>query len=245
MMSLYNTTAIILGTVNWGEADKIITLFSREKGKIKAAAYGARRPKSRLAGTTQLFSIVDAQLAQGQYMDIIRNCEHNGFLADFSMDYTALAYASFVAEFVSEIFEEGQPQEEVYDKLLKVIPAMLKRNPRIAALAAFFQILEYTGNQLQYDRCVICGKKITGEAFFSYEDGGALCAKCRQQQKDKYSQTLRQLILRLLNLNWNKIENFNVQVKDLVAAENIMLHYIEYILEKRLKSLDFIQQITK
>ncbi|WP_196611252.1 DNA repair protein RecO [Pectinatus brassicae] len=55
-MALYTTKAIILGAVNWGEADRIVTFFSRERGKIKAgAAYGCRRPRSRLATISQIF----------------------------------------------------------------------------------------------------------------------------------------------------------------------------------------------
>lgn len=244
-MALYNVKAIVLGAVNWGEADKLITLFSRDKGKIKAAAYGCRRTNSRLAFAAQLFSILDLQLAEGQRLDIIKNCDHNGFLADFSYDYTAFAYASFVAEIVSEIFEENQPQAQVYDKLLQIIPAMLKRNPRVAALAAFFQILEYTGSQLQYENCVICGEKIKGDAFFSCEEGGAVCNKCKTNEKIIYPAKVRLFILHLLKLDWNDLQPFKIQAKDLLAAENIMLDYLEIILEKHLKSLDFIKQITK
>ena len=244
-MALYNTKAIILGAVNWGEADRIVTFFSRERGKIKAAAYGCRRPRSRLASISQIFSIVDVQLSAGQRLDIVRNCEHNGFLADFSLDYTAFAYASFIAEFITEIFEEGQVQNEVYDKLLQIIPAMVKRNPRIVALAGFLQLLEYTGYQLHYDKCVNCGTDVMADAFFSYEQGGVICSQCHTDKHIVFTATVRNLILHLKALCWEKLESFNIQGKDLLAAEAIMLKYIEFILEKKLKSLEFINQIVK
>ncbi|MBB5337081.1 DNA repair protein RecO [Pectinatus brassicae] len=244
-MALYTTKAIILGAVNWGEADRIVTFFSRERGKIKAAAYGCRRPRSRLATISQIFSIVDVQLSSGQRLDIVRNCEHNGFLADFSLDYTAFAYASFIAEFVTEVFEEGQVQTEVYDKLIQIIPAMVKRNPRIVALAGFLQLLEYTGYQLHYDKCVVCGTDIQDDAFFSYEQGGVICNECHNDKHIILAENVRRLILHLKVLQWDKLQSFNIQGKDLLAAEAIMLNYIEFILDKRLKSLDFINQIIK
>ena len=244
-MALYNTRAVVIGAANWREADRIITLFSRDKGKIKSAAYGCRHTKSRLASVSQLFSIVDVQLTAGQQIDVIKNCDHAGFLADFSADYTALAYASFVAEFVSEVFEAGQPQPQVYDKLLNIIPAMQHHNPRIAALAAFFQILEYTGSQLQYENCVVCGKKTIGDAFFSYKEGGVVCKDCSIDGKIEYQEKVREFILQLLQLDWTKPEPFHVQAKTLLAAENIMLEYVKFILEKHLKSLDFIKQIMR
>ncbi|WP_196599312.1 DNA repair protein RecO [Pectinatus frisingensis] len=245
-MAFYNTRAIVLGAANWREADRLITLFSRDRGKIRAAAYGCRRPRSRLASVSQLFGVVDVQLTEGQQLNTIKNCDHNGFLADFSNDYIALAYASFIAEFVAEIFEEGQPQAEVYDELLKIIPSMRQKNPRVVALAAFFQILEFTGSQPQYESCVRCGKKINGDAYFSFEEGGAVCKKCGHDNLIiLYPQSVRTLILKLRKLEWHNMCSFSIQAKDLVAAENIMLKYLELILGKQLKSLAFIKQITQ
>ena len=73
-MALYSTEAIIIGAKNWGETDRIITLLSPEKGLIKATAFGARRPKSQLAGALQLFNIVEIQLAAGERIDTVRQC---------------------------------------------------------------------------------------------------------------------------------------------------------------------------
>lgn len=243
-MALYNVDAIVIGTSNWGEADKLITFFSRDRGKIKAMAYGCRRTKSRLSLVAQLFSVVNIQLAQGQRLDIVRNCDHKGFLVDFATDFVALAYASFVAEFVSEIFEEKQPQKEVYDKLLLIIPIIGKHNPRVVAVAAFFQLLEYTGSQLQYENCVSCGKKIAGDSYFSCSEGGALCSDCAKGQEKPYIAPVRKLIVQLMKLDWQNLSSFKVQGKDLQTAEKIMVEYLELVLEKRLKSLDFIEQIT-
>lgn len=73
-MAQYTTEALIIGIKNWGEADKIITLLSPERGRIKAAAFGCRRPKSALAGSLQMFNQVEVQVREGDRLDTIRSC---------------------------------------------------------------------------------------------------------------------------------------------------------------------------
>ena len=140
-MAIYTTEVLVLGVKNWGNADKIVTLLSPTYGKITAAAYGCRRPKSPLAASMQPFSWLDIQLSKGEKMDTVRQCEHKGFFSDLYEDLTAMAYASFIAELAKELCSEDEPQAEIYEKLLKILPCLTKFNPRICALASAYQIL--------------------------------------------------------------------------------------------------------
>ena len=126
-MALYTTEVLVIGVKNWGNADKIVTLLSPEYGKITAAAYGCRRPKSPLASSMQLFSWLDVQLSRGERMDTIRQCEHKGFFAGLYEDLTAMAYGSFIAEFAKELCSEDEPQAEIYQTLLKILPCLTKK----------------------------------------------------------------------------------------------------------------------
>ena len=65
-MAMYQTEAVVLGARNWGDADKMMTLFTKERGLVKAAAFGCRRPRSPLAGGMQMFSYLDVQLSEGK-----------------------------------------------------------------------------------------------------------------------------------------------------------------------------------
>ena len=71
-MARYTASALVLGVHNWGDADKIVTLFTRERGLIRAAAFGARRPKSPLAAGLQMFNEIEAELTEGQRLDTVR-----------------------------------------------------------------------------------------------------------------------------------------------------------------------------
>ena len=61
-MAQYTTEALVLSLKNWGDADKMVTLLTKERGRIKAAAFGCRRPRSPLAGGMQMFHVLELQL---------------------------------------------------------------------------------------------------------------------------------------------------------------------------------------
>ncbi len=245
-MAIYETEAIVLGATNWGEADKIVTLLTREKGKVRAVAYGSRRAKSPLSSLTQLFNVADLQLfASAHGLDIVRSYAHKFFLADLSYDYEAFGYGAFVAELICEFCEEKEAQPELYEKILLIVPSFKKRKPRIVALAAFYQILECTGYQLQYKKCVKCGNALDEGAAFSLSEGGALCHNCKGSIKDKfpYKLALQKLIATLLDFKWQDDVVLNLSAQALKEAEKLMIDYLRYIFNKDLKSLAFIQQL--
>ncbi len=244
-MALYTTQVIVLGVKNWGNADKIVTLLSPDYGKITAAAYGCRRPKSPLAAAMQPFSWLDIQLTRGEKMDTVRQCEHKGFFSDLYEDLTAMAYASFIAELAKELCSEDEPQTEIYETLLKIFPCLTKFNPRICALASAYQIFEYTGCQLHYSTCAICGTEIIGDCYFDAQQGGAICERCSGGKRYNFSRELREFIKGLLALNWDAPQRFHIKGSILVAAEQILLNYIQGLIGKPFKSLSFIKQVTQ
>ena len=171
-MAQYQTEAVVLSVRNWGEADKMLRLFSRDHGKITAAAFGARRPKSPLASGLQMFHTVELSLSTGERVDTVRGCRLVHRFPHLETDLAAMAYASFIAEVLLELMPDGAPQPEVYDWLPCVLAACGAKNPRIVALAAGFQLLDFAGMGLSFDACAVSGAAIEGDAFFSAAEGG-------------------------------------------------------------------------
>ena len=243
-MAQYTTEVLILGVRSWGEADKMLTLFSRDRGRIKAAAFGCRRPRSPLAGGMQLFNHLDLQLTEGERIDTVRQCTLRHHYKKLSEDLTAMAYGAFVAELAAELAPEREPQPEVFDRLLDIFGAFEMRNPRITALAGAYQLLEFSGSQLHYSRCAQCGREISGDAWFSAADGGVLCSSCGQAPLPVFAAGTRELICQLVALNWKQPPAFKVHAQSLLQAEHLLLGYLQELLGKPLQSLRFIQQIA-
>lgn len=243
-MALYQTDAVVIGARNWGEADKVMTFFTRERGLVRAAAYGCRRPRSPLAGAMQMFTVLELQAAEGQRLDSVRTATVKKHIKKLGEDLTAMAYGAFVAEFLREFLPENQPEPAMYERFLEILEAFETRNPRITALAAAYQLLGYTGLELHYDRCVHCGRVIEGDAFLDSNEGGALCPTCRTPAAQPYPASLRQLIGTLGTLDWASTAKLTLHGADVVAAEDLLLRYLQTITGRPLKSLAFIQQIA-
>lgn len=241
-MALYKTEAVVIGSHKWGEADRMTTLFTSAKGVIRATAFGARRPRSPLAGSMQLFSHVEVSLAEGQRVDTIKQCLLLDHYKWFSEDLAVTAYGAFVAEFLREFLPEGQPEPRAFAQLLKIMAAFGERNPRVTALAAVLQLLEFTGMQLHYEHCVRCGKEIKVRAGFSMGEGGAVCLSCGAVEQS-FSPELRELLVRLRDLDWDKKSRFSISGSLLQQAEQLLLTYLQQLLGRPMKSLSFIHQL--
>jgi len=245
-MAQYSAEAIVLAVHNWGDADKMVTFMTRDQGKIKAAAYGSRRPKSPLAAGMQMFNYIEVQLLEGQRLATVKQYALKDSFRFISEDLTAMAYASFIAELVLELCPEHQPQPEVFDKVLHFFAAFAQKNPRMVALAAAFQLLEYTGSQLNFAACALCGEKEEALlSFFSWEHGGIVCEKCHQAGMEEMPKSLRAFILFLLEFDWVHPQTFKITGAAMVRAEHLLLGYLQYLLEKPLRSLAFIQQLAQ
>lgn len=242
-MAIYQTEAVVLGAKNWGDADKMMTFFTKERGLVKAAAFGCRRPRSPLAGGMQMFSYLDLQLSEGRRVDTVRQCLLRQHYRKLSEDLTAMAYGSFVAEFLREFLPEGQPEPRMFELLLQILAAFETRNPRVTALAAVYQLMEFTGLQLHYEHCVHCGKRIEGDAFFASSEGGVLCKDCRTASAKLFPAELRHFIIGLRDFDWQQ-GTLRISSSLLMAAEQQLLAYLQELLGRPLKSLAFIQQLS-
>ena len=242
-MASYQTAAVVLGSKNWGEADKMMTLFTYDRGLVEAAAFGCRRPRSPLAAGMQMFSSIEVQLSEGKRVDTVRQCTLKKHYKKLSEDLEVMAYGSFVAEFLREFLPPGQPEPQMFARLLYILDSFEVRNPRVTALMAVIQLLEFTGMQLHFEHCLHCGAPVDGEAYLSFNAGGVLCADCREPGAEPLPDSLRRFILELRDYDWENPPELRITGAQLMQAENLFLQYLQNLLGKPLKSLAFIQQL--
>jgi DNA repair protein RecO (recombination protein O) len=244
-MAQYETEAVVLSVRNWGEADKMLRLFSRDHGKITAAAFGARRPKSPLASGLQMFHTVELSLTTGDRVDTVRSCRLVSRFPHLETDLAAMAYASFIAEVLLELMPDGAPQPEIYDWLPSVLAACGPKNPRIVALAAGFRLLDFAGMGLSFDACAASGAPIEGDAYFCAAEGGAISESAALEIADKrpYPESLRRLLSTLSTMDWASPPAFTAKKSDVMAGESILVSYLQETFGHGLRSLKFIRQL--
>jgi len=131
-MPAYKTEAISMKTAPFAEADKLVTLFSKEQGKIRVVAKGARRIPSRLGGRVETFSYANYILAKGRSLDIVSQCEIIETFQSVRDNPEALRVGFYLLKLVDAGTVEGQSNPELFDLLLKGLTALkMKKDMRL------------------------------------------------------------------------------------------------------------------
>ncbi|MDR3565186.1 MAG: DNA repair protein RecO [Negativicutes bacterium] len=243
-MGQFKLEAILLAVRNWDDADRMVTLFSREQGKMTAMAYGARRPKSQLSGTVQPFVHAELVLTPGKNISTIRQCAIKNPFRPLREELTQMAYATFLAELAAELWPEREAEPAVFELLLAAFTLMSARNPRITALACALQLMALGGFRPECRLCVTCGQTLTYPARFDVRAGGVVCPGCSGVNCQEYSEDVNQLVEKLLQLDWQNPGQFSVVGAVLLQTERLVLDFIMDRLDKPLKSMAFLATVT-
>ncbi|GAC1312246.1 MAG: DNA repair protein RecO [Vulcanimicrobiaceae bacterium] len=182
----YKTHGIVLRARNLGEADKIFTLFTRERGKLDAVGKGVRRAKSQLAGRLEFVTEAALTMHRGRNLDIITSaaieCEHwRAIVAP-----GAFATAHVVAELIDSFCEVDLPMPDVYALLRGMLRALASADDPEKLIPRFeLRLLGTLGYAPESDACVRCGEAFDDiAAWADLEAGGLACDRCRPHRAD-------------------------------------------------------------
>ena len=252
-MHSYKTGGIVLKGINFGEADKILTILTERFGKIKAIAKGVRKIKSHLAGSLEPFMLVNLQLHEGKTFYIVTGAAIEKDFPGIHSDLQKTAKAFFLGEMVDRFVEENQIVPEVFDLFSKAL-AFQEENSRELILRAFeLKIVEAAGFKPELYDCVHCKEKISaGENFWDDVEGGVICADCQAKfhhgdAKQSHGKAIADKTIKLFRfIEGNSFEKINSVKLDRAVedeAESILSEYVRNILEKELKSQRFLKMI--
>lgn len=173
---------IVLRTVPYRDADLIVTLFTRARGRLSALARSARKSRRRFAGGLQLLTISDMELSRrGGELWTLGSAQMRRTYADLASDIAGFAHASYGTELVRELSAAEQPDERVFDLLVELYEELHERGPLPSVLRAFeLQMLALAGLAPVLDTCVGCGRgDIDGRAqVLDPNRGGVCCGSC-------------------------------------------------------------------
>ena len=194
-----------------------------------------------------MFNHISAELTRGTKVDVIREADILNFYDALTKDLERLAYASLLFEIINRMTLPRQQELETFKLLKNSLPVLSRRNPRIAALIGACQFMETSGVQLNFSRCVHCGKEIFDDAVISLIDGGAVCMNCVDAAQDcrPYPETLRKTFETMLGFDWSDDTKLIFNTRQLNAAEKFFVDYVQSIIGTSLKSVQFIREFIK
>jgi DNA repair protein RecO (recombination protein O) len=244
---LYRVSAIVLKRRDSGEADRLLTVLARERGKLTLLAKGVRRPASRKAGHIEPFTYVDLLVARSHNLDLVTQAETRAAHRRLREDLWRNSWAYYVAELADAFTQEGDPNELAFDLLLETLERLDgDANPALVTRYFEMHLLGLAGFQPQLFRCLQCGVLLKPEVnYLSLERGGALCPEHGAAQHDTIALPLAVFkVLRFLQTrSWEDVVRLQLGPQVSQEVETLMSRYIVYHLERNLSSTAFIQRL--
>lgn len=245
---VYQTEGIIIRKYKFGEADRLLTIFTSDCGKVRAIAKGAMRPKSKLGGNVELLTHSKLMLARGRNLDIITQAQAIDTFLPIRDSLELMSCGFYLSELVDTFTEENVEDRELFRLFLNTLRELSEAREGDRILRYFeLRLLSHLGYRPQLQRCSNCGKELLPEAnYFSAAQGGALCRDCGYP--DMAARTLSLNALKVLRL-WLKCD-FETARRVRLTPEltreikNIMRENVKYVLEKQLKSIDWMDKLA-
>lgn len=238
MPGLYKDEGVVLKTIKLGEADRIVTIFTRGNGKIRAVAKGIRKTKSRFGARLEPFTRVDLIVYRGRDLDTITQAEILASFDAIRTDYRRLTAAAALAEMVEKITAERERAFSTYSLLLTGLEALQSDKGTTVVPAFLIKLLSISGYHPQLTTCAGCGETKAGLGGFSPALGGAVCATCWREDRE----ALRMSFDRLELLSSLLASDFGhaADKEATVEVTHALRKYAEYHLERPLRSLHLL-----
>ncbi|MCW5874656.1 MAG: DNA repair protein RecO [Anaerolineales bacterium] len=243
---------IVLKHADFGEADRLVTLFTLQEGKLRAIAKGARKPGSRKGGHLEPFTRVSLLLGKGREIPMVEQAEALELNTALSNNLEALGYAAYVAELVDKFNGDHDENRGVYRLTRDTLPR-LAAGEDLQLTVRFFEVklLEHMGFRPQLHHCVHCGKEIQPEdQYFSFELGGVLCPSCRRGHQAAsrplpISLGALKVLRHLQRSTYAQVRGLNLSAPVQRELERLMNTYVSYLAERNLNTPRFLERVRR
>ncbi len=190
-MKSFSDNMVCLGKVTYSESSQIVTLFSRDYGKLRAIAKGARREKSGFSGGLDLLYLGNASYIPprgSSELGTLTGFELEDSFSELRKDLLSLNCALFLAEFTADMLEDLDPHPELYEVFIRSLTRLQQHQQQEQIIFNYERFLvANTGHQPMYDKCSLCGIDVSDIAkpYFSSSSGGIVCDGCSPSVQEK------------------------------------------------------------
>ncbi|HJB62557.1 MAG TPA: DNA repair protein RecO [Candidatus Microbacterium pullistercoris] len=236
-MPTYRDDAVVLRTHKLGEADRILTLLTRQHGKVRAVAKGVRRTSSKFGARLEPFMAVDAQLYIGRNLDIVQQVDQTGaYGAAIASDYDRYLAASAMAEAADRLVGEGDAQPQQFFLLVGALRSLARGEHSAQATrdSYLLRALGLSGWTIQLDACARCGEE-GPHGRFSAHVGGVVCEACAPAGTPRADHVTLDHVAALLAGAWETVDTAEPGVAD--RASGLVAAYAQFHLERAIRSL--------
>ena len=244
----FRVEAIVLRHADWGEADRLLTLYTRQGGKLRVVAKGARRIRSRKAGHLEPFTRVQVQLARSRSLPIVTQAETAEAYLPLRDDLIKTATASTIVEMLDRFTYEDENEHPLIFRLLTETLERIaaQADPWMAVRYYEVHLLDLLGYRPQLVTCANCGEEIKAEdQYFSILQGGVLCPRCGAGLPGSrpISMPALKVLRHLQRSTYREASRMQTPAALRAEVEALLEMYVTFLLERELNSPGFLKQI--
>ena len=244
---LYRTEAVVLRRMDLGEADRLLTVYSAEHGKLRLVAKGVRKVRSRKAGHLEPFTRVELQIARGHDLDVVTQAQALDLHTGLHQDLERFGYAAYVVELMDRFTVQEGESRGLYRLLVETLDR-LAEPVEPAAVVDYYQLrlLDLLGYRPELFRCLGCGAEVQPvDQHFSAVAGGVLCPECgpRRAEARGLSLPVLKVLRHFQRSTYDQALQPRVRFEILDEAGMVLEGYVSYLLERRLQAPAFVRQV--
>lgn len=239
-MPTYRDEAVILRTHKLGEADRIVTMLSRQNGKVRAVAKGVRRTSSKFGARLEPFMVADVQLYQGRSLDVVQQADSIGaYGADIVVHYDRFTAANAMVE-TADRLSDIEATEQQYLLLVGGLRSLARgeHDPRSILDSYLLRVMALSGWAPSLHDCARCAAPGPHMAFVA-QMGGSVCASCAPAGSAKAAPGALRLLRALLAGEWEIVDA--APGTEHAAASGLVSAYAQWHLERGIRSLAHVE----
>jgi DNA repair protein RecO (recombination protein O) len=239
-MSSIKTSAIVLKSINWRDSSKIVTLFTREEGKISVIAKGARQLKSRYQGVLESVNLLEVlvYMSSTRKLQILGQATLEDSFKYIRGDFEKTGYAFALLELTDLFFKEGSVDTIFFDFLKTLFSEIEKvSNPIVVFWYFLLKLSSYLGFRPVFDQCAACNRSVSSEeSVFSIREGTIICNTCGSSPESSWalSAIARKSLSDLQKLNHKRLSSVSIGTDEKFNYTEFLLTYLRFHSEEKL-----------
>ncbi len=240
-MSPIKTAAIVLKSIKWKDTSKIVTLYTREEGKIGVIARGARKFKNPYSGVLESINLVEIVLysSSKRQLQILGTASLENSYPKIKADFNKTGYVYCILELISILVPTGSVDVVFFDFVQKLLEEMGKiEDPRIIFWFFLLKISSFLGFRPEFKICSVCSGELNKHnSYLSFHHGGLVCNNCFTENSEgwRLNSDTRKFLYELQKMNYKTISAKSVKVEKGFPYTEFLLSYLRYHSDEKLE----------